>query len=451
MMNSMLRLPAILLRPDARVAMGLLLAFIALLPADPLYNAPLLVLAVLGATQLASGRVRLHSPRYRFLCIAFLCIWLPMVASLPDAVNQAESFRKTASLGVYFLAGVYAVAAFRGFHEIRGIMTGTAAICGIWVLDALWQFQTGADWLGFPYAEGDRLTGMFYTGRLGGTLALFAPLVFESIRRASQRWRWSPALLVPYFLIIALSGSRASWGSLAIATVGYLLYLAIWVERPSPGSTRPRWKYICTVSVSIALAIALAAYAWPKAAERTWNTVQPRVESLSGLWSGEREKFEIAVTFRLSIWETALNVWSTHWFNGVGPRGFQYVYSEYNPETDYYLLHDGRYGAAKTPHIQLLEIATETGVVGLLGYLALATVFLRNLGRLERASFRSAFPFALVLIVALFPFSGHVAFYGVRATGLIWWIIIANACAFSFAPGQPGENSTERPQQLQND
>ena len=442
-MGSMHRLPAILLRPDARVATVLLLAFIALLPADPLYNAPLLVVAVLGVAQLASGRVRLHSPRYRFLCIAFLCIWLPMVASLPDAVNPVESFRKTASLFIYLFAGVYAVAALRGFHELRWVMTGTAAICGIWVLDALWQFQTGTDWFGFPYAEGERLTGMFYTGRLGGVLALFAPLVFESIRRASQRWRWTPALLVPYFLVIALSGSRTSWGSLAITIAGYLLYLAFWAERPSPGSTRRRLKDVGTVTAVIVLVASLAAYGWPRVAERAWATVQPRIESLSGLWSGDRKKFEIAVTFRLSIWETALKMWSAHWLNGVGPRGFHRAYQEYNPETDYYLLHDGRYGAAKTPHVQLLEIATETGGIGLLGYLILATVFLRSLGRLERASFRSAFPFALTLIVALFPLSGHMAFYGVRSAGLIWWIIIANACAFSIASRQPDENSAE--------
>lgn len=441
MMRSMLRLPALLIRPDARVATVMLLAFIALLPADPLYNAPLIVLAVLGVAQLASGRARLQSPRYRFLCIAFLCIWLPMVASLPDAVNPPESYRKTASLFVYFLAGVYAVGAFRSFHELRWVMKGTAAICGIWILDALWQFQTGADWFGFPYTEGERLTGMFYTGRLGGMLALFAPLAFESVRWASRRWRWTPALLVPYFLVIALSGSRTSWGSLAIAIVGYLLYLAFWAERPSPGSTRRRLKDVGTVTAAFVLVASLATFGWPRVAERAWVTVQPRIESLSGLWSGDREKIELAVTYRLSVWETALKMWSAHWLNGVGPRGFQYAYQEYNPETDYYLLHDGRYGATKTPHFQLLEIATETGAIGLLGYLILATVFLRSLGRLERASFRSTFPFALVLIVALFPFSGHMAFYGVRSAGLIWWIIIANACAFSVASGKPDEKT----------
>ena len=442
-MGSMLQLPAILLRPDARVATVLLLAFIALLPADPLYNAPLLILAVLGVAQLASGRTRLHSPRYRFLCIAFLCIWLPMVASLPDAVNPPESFRKTASLFIYLFAGVYAVAAFRGFHELRWVMTGAAAICGIWVLDALWQFHTGTDWFGFPYVEGKRLTGMFYTGRLGGALALFAPLAFESVRRASQRWRWSPLLLVPYFLVIALSGSRTSWGTLAIAIAGYLLYLAFWAERRSPGSTRRRLKDVGTVTAVIVLVASLAAFGWPRAVERAWSTIQPRVESLSGLWSGDREKFERAVTYRLSIWETGLYMWSAHWLNGVGPRGFQYAYTKHNPEKDYYLLHGGSHGSARTPHLQLLEIAVETGIIGLLGYVILATAFLRSLVRLDRASFRSVFPFALMMIVALFPFSGQLAFYGVRSAGLIWWIIIVNASALTIASRTGIDSSVE--------
>ena len=442
-MDSLPRLARMLLQPDGRVAACLLLAFVALLPADPLYNAPLIVLAILGLAQLASGRAQLNSPRFRFLCIAFLCIWLPMIASLPDAVNLPESFRKTASLVIYFLAGVYAVDAFREFRELRWVMAGTSAICGFWVLDALWQFQTGTDWFGFPYAEGERLTGMFYTGRIGGALAIFAPLAFESVRKTSRRWRWSPALLVPYFLVIVLSGSRTSWGSLAIATGGYLLFLIFWSEQAWSGTVRRKWKEVGAVSAAIVLTVILAALAWPGVANRAWNTVQPRVESLAGLWSGDREKFEFAVTYRLSIWETALNMWSAHWLNGVGPRGFQYAYREYNPEKDYYLLNDGLHGAARNPHLQLLEIASETGSIGLLGYLVLGIVFFKSLRRLERPSFQSVYPFALMLTVALFPLSGQVSFYGVRSAGLIWWIIIVNASALCLASGAGTENSTE--------
>ena len=428
--------------PRARIATGLLLAFVLLLPAEPLYNVPLAALAVLGLARLALERVQLRSAEYRFLCIAFLCVWLPMLASLPDAVNFLESFRKTASFCIYFLAGVYAVGAYRRFRELGWVVVGVAAICGVWVLDALWQFHTGADWFGIPYSEGARLTGMFYTGRVGYLLASFAPLVFEAIRRASLRWRWSSVLLVPYLLTIALSGSRASWGALAIATVGYLLFLACWAEHPASGRKGRRRGTIAGVTVAAVLAVTLTAYAWPGVAERAWKSLQPRVESLSEVWTGDREKLELAISYRPTIWETAVNMWSAHWLNGVGPRGFFHAYRDYNPEKDYYLIHDGTHGAAKTPHMQLLEIAAETGTIGLSGYLVLAIAFLARLRRLERGAFRSVYPYALALITALFPFSGHLGFYGVLSSGVIWWIIIVNACAFSVATRGAAECTT---------
>ena len=411
----------------------MLLAFVALLPAETLYNAPLIALAILGLARLVSRRARLGSPENQFLCIAFLCMWLPMVASLPDAVNPAESFRKTASFCLYFLAGIYVVGAYFRFRDLDWIMTGTAAICLFWALDALWQFQTGADWFGSPYEEGGRLTGIFYTGKVGYILASFAPFVFETIRRMWRRWWWSAALLVPYLVTIVLSGSRTSWIALVVAIAGYLLFLIRWPNR-SPSSER-RWKRSGAVAVlgALVLTALLSVYASAGSTERIWRTVEPRVESLSGLWSGDREQFERAVTWRLSIWITAVNMWSSHWLNGVGPRGFRYAYDAYNPEKDYFLLHSGSHGAATAPHLMLLEIATETGVIGLLGYVTLAMVFFSRLRSLEHDSFRSVYPYALTLIVALFPFSGHLGFYGVLSAGLIWWMVIVCACAFAVA------------------
>ena len=428
------RLAAIALEPDARIASALLLAFVALLPAEPLYNAPLIALAILGTIRLFSRRARLGSPENRFLCIAFLCVWLPMVASLPDAVNPVESFRKTASLCLYFLAGFYVVGAYRRFRDLDWVMTGSFAVCMFWVLDALWQFQTGADWFGIPYKEGERLKGMFYTGRVGYLLASFAPFVFETIRRWWRRWWWSPVLLVPYLMTIALSGSRTSWGALAIATAGYLLFVVRWSDRPPTDGKRWKLGGIVAFLAAMVLTGLLYAYALPGGMERIWNAVEPRVESLAGLWSGDREQLERAVTWRLSIWMTAVNMWSDHWLNGVGPRGFHHAYGEYNPEKDYFLLHDGSHGAATTPHLQLLEIATETGVIGLIGYVVLAVSFFARLRSLEPDSFRSAYPYALTLIVALFPFSGHLGFYGVLSAGLISWMVIVCASAFAVAP-----------------
>ena len=432
MMALLSRLATTVNEPSARLVNVLMLAFVVLLPAEPLFNAPLIALGALGLLRLTFRRVRLGSPGNRFLCIAFLCVWLPMLASLPDAVNPIKSIRTSAGFCIYFLAGVYAVGAYTRFQDLDRVMTGVTAICAFLCLDALWQFSTGADWFGIPYQEGERLRGPFYIdGRLGITLACFAPLFFESIRRMSRRWPWSPILLIPFAVPILLSGSRGAWGALAVGIAGYLLFLSRW-------SDRSRWKPGQTAGICAAtvLALVLAAYAWPDGVVRAKETVQPRIGSLTGLWSGDRERIEKAVSYRLSMWETAVNMFSAHWLNGVGPRGFRFVYREYSPEQDYF----GNTGwfdlmeyPVNTPHLPVLEIATDTGVVGLLGYVVLATVFFSGLRRLELDSFRSTYPYALTLIVALFPLNGHLAFYRVFSAGIIWWMIILVASAFAIA------------------
>ena len=416
---------------------ALLLIFVVLLPAEPLFNAPLIVLGLLGLLRLASCRVRLAALENRFLCIAFLCVWLPMLASLPDAFNPIKSIRTTAGFCIYFLAGVYVLGAYTRFRDLDKIMTGVTIICIFWCLDALWQFCTGVDWFGVFYQEGERLRGPFQTdklqidGRLGIVLVSFSPLFFEGIRRASRRWFWASILLVPFVVIIVLSGSRAAWGALVVSAVGYLIFLVCW-------SARSQWKLrrMANISVAVVLAVILIAYAWPDGMARMKATVEPRIEPLAGLWSGNRERIEEAVSYRLSMWETAVNMFSAHWLNGVGPRGFRFAYKEYSPEHDYFL-GKGIFGdmeyPANTPHLPVLEIATDTGVIGLLGYVILFITLLVKLYQLEPNSFRSAYPYALTLIVALFPLNGHLDFYRVFSAGLIWWMIILVASAFAIA------------------
>ena len=413
--------------PNAKLASVLLLAFVALLPFEALYNAPLIALGALGLLLAASRQVRLGSPENRFLCIVFLCIWLPMLGSLPDAVNAVESIRKTASFGIYFFAGVYVTAAYTRFRELDTVLAGAAAICAFWWLDAGWQFLTGSDWFGVLYRDGDRLPGPFDEyGRIGYVLASLAPLYFEVVRRMTRRWPWTPVLLAPFVLVIILSGSRASWGALVVGSIGYLLFLIRWPDRPHRKS-----KWVAGAYVAMALAAALVVLANPGHSARAWQAIEARLQPLPGLWSGDREQAEAAVSYRISIWETAVNMFSAHWLNGVGPRGFRYAYHEHSPENDYYLVRaaQDKHGP-NSPHQPILEIMVETGAFGLLGYLALATLLFARLRRLELESFRSAYPYALTLMVALFPFNGHLSFYGVFSSGLIWWMICLNASAF---------------------
>ena len=420
---------AMVLEPNARLASFLLLAFVVLLPFEPLHNAPLIALGALGLLRVVSRRVRLGSPENRFLCIAFLCIWLPMLASLPDAVNPIESIRKTASLCVYFFAGVYAAGAYVCFRELDRIMTGVMIVCTVWCLDALYPFLSGADWSGSPYEESRWSTGLFpVPGRIGNVLVCFAPLIFESVRRGSERWRWSPALLAPYLAAVLLSGSRTAWGALAVAAAGHLWFLT---RRPERSPWNP--KRITAACAAMVLAVMIAAYAKPEKAIRAWEAFEPRVESLTGLWSSDRIRIETAVSFRISVWETAVRMFSMHWLNGVGPRGFRHAYYDYSPVPDYFLMLARSRRPPRSPHSPVLEIAVSAGVLGLLGYALLAASFLARLRRMDLDSLRFTSPYALALIVALFPLNGHLSFHGVLSSGLIWWTIILTSSAFAVA------------------
>ena len=433
-----MRTMTIVHEPSARLVNALLLAFVVLLPVEPLYNVPLIMLGGLGLLRLAFRRARLGSPENRFLCIAFLCLWLPMLASLTDAVNLIESGRKTASACIYFLAGVYVTGAYTRAREPNLVLMGVTTICVFWCLDASWQFLTGTDWFGIPHREGERLPGLFhFPGRLGYVLACFAPIFFEGIRRTSRRWPWSPTLLVPFFMIITLSGTRSSWVTLAIGTAGYLLFLLF---RRRGG---PRWKPGRTVGVftAVLMVVVLASYVWPDGADRARQIVEPRVESLPGLLSGDREVMEEATSLRISLWETALNMFAQHWLNGVGPKGFRHAYRKHNPERDYFLEGHPSQSPALFPHLLVLEIAAETGLIGLVGYVTLASAFLMKLRRLESGPFGSVYPYALTLIVILFPFDTHGSFYGTLSTGLIWWTIIMNASMLSIAYRKETEHS----------
>ena len=409
--------------PSARLTTGLMLAFVLLLPFKPLFNAPLLVLAILGATRLASRPRLVGSIENRFLGVAFLCLWLPMLTSLPDAVNPATSIRKTATVCLYYLAGIYVIGSFARFREIDRIMVGVAGICAFWSIDAMWQFMTGSNWFGFPY-DGGRLAGVFYPDlRIGFILASFSPLVFEVLRRTKTHWRWSAFLLLPFAMTIFLSGGRTSWFSLAVAVVGYLFFLFRWTNRMS---LNPRQLIVVTLLV---LTVGFALFSWSGVTPRISNAVLPRLEPLSGLLTGDKEQINTALTGRLSAWETAVDMWSAHWLNGVGARGFRYVYQEHASEDDYYIHREMEH--PKHAHLLLLDIAADTGTLGVVGYMVLAVSFFTRLRRLKQDELKSTYPYALMLIVMMYPVNANLGLYSNTYAGLIWWMLMIIASAFS--------------------
>jgi O-antigen ligase len=149
-----------------------------------------------------------------------------------------------------------------------------------------------------------------------------------------------------------------------------------------------------------------------------------------GLFSGDYETIDIATARRLPLWETAYDIFKSNPINGIGPRGFRYVFHNY-AQPDSFWFND----LPQThPHLLFLEIMTETGSIGIAGYflfifLVLKTLFFtkNNWGR---------FPLLLPVLIAILPINAHMAFYGSIWSTMTWWL---TAVYFAFVRLQTNE------------
>lgn len=408
------------------LTVGMLLAFLALLPFGGLYNIPLLVLCGLGLWCLASRSKKeaLGDEGLRLLFVLFLCVWLPMAIAAVDAVNPMQAWRKVASFPVFFLGGVWVAMVLRHGIDLQRLLTGVWVICVVWSVDAAWQFMRGFNLLGFPY-QGGRLPGIFHPDlRLGVVLATVSPLVLEGMRRLSRRSEWVVLALIPLVAVIALSGSRSSWIVFCIVLVAYGWYLFRWA-----GGSRAHRRSILRVAAVGVLACVTLGYVAPQAVSRAQEILLDRAVPIGHVLRGDTEA-DIGIEARLSAWETAGRSFRAHWFNGVGPRGFREVYAEYAPPSDPYV---ARGSVLHFPHMLVLEVAAETGTVGLLGYLIALMVLVRLFLGMDRAQLARGFPYWLALAVVLFPLTTHMAFYSHFMGALIWWTIAISAVGLGAA------------------
>lgn len=369
-----------------------------------LFLAPMLLLALLGAYRLVRARGALVAdPAARLLLALFACLWLPQLLALSDAVAPEHTLQTTLPDLGFLLMGIYIISAAQERDTINPVSAGICLIAAFWCADALLQFFSGQNLLGYPYHQG-QLAGVFYPKqRLGHLLAVLAPLYFEWIRRQQPRHRWSWLLLLPFVAVIFLSGKRVAWLMLGVASAGYLLYLSAVLR-----AFRPR-----AIAAAALLAVATLATLY-----LSHEPFENRFNATLGLFSGNIEQADRATSRRLDLWATAARIALDHPINGVGPRGYRHVYPEYADAEDFWM-RDGRHGQTH-PHLFLLEIAAETGGVGLLGYVLFWYLLWRALRKAPPPESGWAWPWALVLATALFPLNAHLAFYGTYWTALVW-------------------------------
>lgn len=401
------------------LAVTLVLLTITLFVSKSLYNYPAGLMALLGLYGLIRNPGLLRSSGgIRTLTVLFLCFWAPMLLSLADAINFDRAFRTTALyLRLYFM-GAFIILFLDTDREKELVLTGVFCIVSFWCVDAILQAFIGINLLQFPY-EARHITGMFYPkNTIAHICAGLSPLFFEAIRRSVVKQKSALLLVLPLLIIIFLSGRRAAWIMLALSSFFYSIYLINIYKQ------RLQLKTILAAGLVILMALGTTAAINEPLKRRIGNTMN--------LFTGDYKKINEATAKRLPLWSAALRMARDNPLNGVGVRGYRDAYKDFAGEND-----EWKTSGQTHPHQILLELASETGLTGLLGFILFCFYFARRM--LQENAFGQAFPWLLPSFVVVFPLNTHMAIYGSYWSTFFWLLLSLGLTSLHLVSSETGD------------
>ncbi len=410
-------------RLDVRALLPVLLVWmvLALLPIGRVSELPLLVGAVWALLLLLrNGRQTLALPGVRLALLLFACYWLPALISALDAVAPAKTWNQVAGQLRFGLFAVFVAATVRTPAQWQWLLRASALLILLWLLDAWLQALTGHSLAG--EMTSDRLSGIFGADnlKLGGVIAALSPWLLAWTQRG---FGFTGTLLVGLLLagVILLAGARAAWLVYAIVLMGWL-----WLNLLSG---HPR-RALSVIAGLLLLGGVLGYGAWLAS-----PTFAERIDRTMLLVAGESDAVEHALSGRVSIWRTALAMAKAHPVNGVGVRGFRDDYADHAEADDRWMQGE----QAAHPHQLVLELATETGVIGLSFWLLAAVLLFAVWRRAGPAIRAEAWVPMLALVAMTFPLNTHYAFYSSWWGLFFWWqLALAVAALHLQDTAQPG-------------
>ena len=412
-------------------AWGVLLLMVAvplLLPFARSVEAPIVIAAAVGVVALIRrpGRV-FDSSATRSLLLALGAYCAAALISAVDAVDADKSLTTAIAtlrllafgLGISVLAHRALASGLAAERLSLGMSVAAAAPIALWTVDALIQSATG--WSLGGGLDADRLSGIFGADdlKLGPRLSALSPLLLWPLLDG-PRWRLAAAYLA-LLLVVLLAGARAGWVSYALVSL-----LLAW--RLARGSFKALlgWTAAGLLAASLYTAIGYQAS----------DSFRARVDRTLAAGDGQ---VDVALAGRTPIWQTAMRMARAHPVNGVGVRSFRYAYPNYAQPGDPWVDPVTRTGAAHAHQI-VLELLTETGLIGLALWLAAAAA----LWHCSRRSVGVAHAHApwVALFVLTFPLNTHLAFYSAFMGIVLAWLLTL-ACVQTrlqaVAPGVGGK------------
>ena len=390
-------------------ASWLALAFIALLPFGRLSEIPLstFAIALFVLLRTAENRALIRSSS-RFVVPLFLCYWVPMLLSSFDSMDASKSWIQTFAALRYLAAALAMSVLLRAPSDRERVLRWTAWLLLFWAVDGFIQLFFGRDLFGIAMHP-DRLNSLFIKKYqfFGPTLAMLSPLVLEHARRNWPSWAWALSFTLILGAVM-IAGMRAGWLTMAIVLV---TYMALMLKREN----RELRRTVLTIPVLVVIVFAGSYFASP--------LFQQRIDVTQAFTTGTEAAKDASSMERIPIFTNALRMYRAHPVNGVGVRAYPVAYMEFADEDDIHIRKSGGKSGATHAHNVLLEVMSDTGSIGLAGLLLAAVLVLRYQRKTTPVERWEAFPYALAVLLILFPLNSHFAIYGTYTSSLIWFLV----------------------------
>ncbi|NNE04920.1 MAG: O-antigen ligase family protein [Xanthomonadales bacterium] len=389
-------------------ASWLLILFFALLPFGRFAELPLAVFALCLPFILRTPERRLQARSAALVLVPlFLCFWLPMVLSSFDSFEPQKSTMKSLA-ALRYLAAAISIAVLLSAPSARWrVLRWTSFLLLFWAIDGFVQLYFGADLFGVAMHP-ERLNALFIRQYqfFGPTLAILSPLLLEYARRRWPPWAWAASFSLILGAVM-IAGMRSGWLIMGLVMAVYLLQMM---------NRENRDIRLATISIPVlALGVIIAGYlASP--------LIQDRVEQSLKVLDGTPSGVDTASSARLPIFKTAWSMYQAHPVNGVGVRAFSTAYLEYAEQGDIHVRNSGGVRGALHAHNLLLEVAADTGTIGILCLAAGLLLAWRQWRSTRPKDRQEAFPYVLAIGLLLFPVNSHFAIYGTYLSSLIWML-----------------------------
>lgn len=377
----------------------LLLSYFFLLGFPRFFTLPAAVLILVGIYQLArelrTAGWRGLAEGYRVYMTLFLLLWLPLLFSLTDAEYAKTAAVDTFKLLAYGFLGIATVWLAREKQVLHPLVILLSGLALFWTADVILQRLLGYDVFGVPYdalGEATRAGAYFRnSGKFGTYLACMDVLALYYLVPRCSRLR--DALLLWIFLLVGMffTLSRTGWFIFMLFSLP-LAYVHL-LKR-----VRYAWAWLLVLGGTGA-ALLYAYYLHDPA-------LQLRMARTLAFMDGMTyENWNTALTYRLDLWSASWQMFSAHWFNGLGLHAFTNDFARY-PAAPFWQ------GVQPShEHQYLLQVMDATGIVGLAGIVAIHAVLFLRWRRNRDGSRSEALPLALYLLAMWFPLSSHFSFY----------------------------------------